>query len=325
MGRKTFAGLFGAGGLSALLGTLLVSTPVHAFSKSKASAPAVPTDTTPNPTRAVTLDTVSTQPFTLPNGSSVDLTQEMGTMLLTAVTGTSSLVPTQGSSSSSASGCDSSIELRVAVTSLEMNVSQFGLTIGYSPTGTSLGGGITGGNGNLNVSVSEIGMDFSLWECTNGQCQSLAAASADQSMIQSALNFTINFGAITTAAELVNNTPLGDTLRALLVSGVSQIAASPRIAELPWSASVKEVNASAGTFIFDQGADSRLGVNQTFVVYAGISGQGACAVYQAVAYADTTEVDPISSVAAITRSLDSSRSVEVGDVVMIEPASGSSP
>jgi hypothetical protein len=318
MNKTAFVGLFGA----SVLGTLLLSAPVHAFGKSQNTSSSPPVDTTPSPARAVVLDPVTTQPFVLPNGSSVDLTSELGTMLLTAVSGTSNLVPTQIPALGAAGSqpCDSHIELRAAVTTIEMNADQFGITIGYSPTGSSLGSGITGGNGSLNVSVSEIGMDFSLWECSNGQCQSIAAASADQSMSQSNLSFTIDFGAITTAAQLVYNTPLGDTLRAILASGVSQIAASPRIADLPWSATVKEVNAQAGTFVFDQGADSRLGVNQTFVVYAGIPGQGACAVYQAVAYAHTTEVDPVSSVASITQSLDSSRSVEVGDVVMIQPA-----
>jgi hypothetical protein len=321
MNKYSFGGLFGAG----VLFTLLVSTPVYAFSAAK-STPAQPVVTTPNPARAVTLDQVTTQPFTLPNGSSVDLTQELGTMLLTAVTNTASLVPTQSTTAttSSSSGCESTIELRASLTSVELNLTQLGVTFGYTPTVANLGGGVTGGNASLNVDVSEIGMDFSLWECSNGQCQSIAAASADQSMTNTTLNFTIDFSAITTGAQLVNDTPLGDTLRAIIAAGVNQIAASSRIADLPWSATVMEVNSSAGTFIFNQGSDSRLATHQSFVVYASVPDQGACAVYQAVAYATTTEVDPVSSVGTITQSLDSSRGVEVGDVVMIEPVSGSS-
>jgi hypothetical protein len=320
-------------GLGRLLGagvlfSLFAATPAYAFSSAQTtSAPAPPVVTTPNPARAVTLDQVTTQPFTLPNGSSVDLTQELGTMLLTAVTNTASLVPTVSDASTTAtapSGCSSYVELRASLTSVELNATQLGVTIGYTPTIGDLGGVVTGGNASLNVSVSEIGMDFSLWECSNGQCQSIAAASADQSMTDTNLNFTIDFSAITTAAQLVNDTPLGDTLQAIIAAGISQLAASPRIADLPWSATVMEVNSSAGTFIFNQGSDSRLATNQSFVVYAGIPGEGACAVYQAVAYATSTEVDPVSSVGTITQSLDSSRGVEVGDVVMIEPVSGGS-
>lgn len=304
---------FNKGWLAALV---LVSAQAHAFGKSQ-TTPTQPTVTPANPARAVVLDSVSTVPFPLPNGTTVDLTSELNTMLNTAVTGTSTLVPTVGETSSG-TGCDTHVELRAAVTTLQMNLTQLGLTVGYTPVGVSSVGAISSASGSVNVTVGEIGMDFSLWVCTNGECQSVAASSADQSSVQTTLSFSIDFGTITTGAQLVNNTALGDTLRAILTNGIAQLAASSKISTLPWSATVMAVNSSAGTFTFNQGADSLIGMNQDFVVYAAVPGEGACAVYQALAYGQTSEVDPVSSVATITQSLDSSRPVEVGDVVMVK-------
>src|SRR4051794_33998589 len=68
--------------------------------------------TTPSPARRVVLGAVGTMPFTLPNGSKVDLTADLNTLLTTAVAGTQVYFPTDGVAA--ADPCGTHLEVSAA-------------------------------------------------------------------------------------------------------------------------------------------------------------------------------------------------------------------
>lgn len=274
------------------------------------------TDSTPTPVRPVVLRPVASKPFPLPNGSVVDLSSELLNLLNTAVAQSTPFSPHDAGGAQDE--CDTRIEIRAAVTTLEMQVLQLGMTVGYTPTGVHTGG-VSHAQGKLDVNVGLVGMDFSVWKCVGTNCSAVIASHADQKMTNYSLNFQVDFSAITTAEQLIYNTPFGQVLQDILKKGIAQLANSPRVNELPWHAIVKDYAPTQGSLIFDAGMQSRIAPNQSFTVYATSDATGICNVYQAIAHVRTTQVTTVSSTAAVDQVLDG-RKPQAGDVVMIRMA-----
>ncbi|MCC7440521.1 MAG: hypothetical protein IT285_02745 [Bdellovibrionales bacterium] len=291
----------------------LVLTPSLARAKGQAK-PTEPAFTTPEPVRGVRLGTVGTRPFQLPNGSRVDLAADLETLLLTAVASTPSLAPAEASSDDP---CERRMEVRAAISTLDLNVAELGVRFGYTPSGET--STVTSVQGSLGVKIGTLAMDFSLWECERGRCTAVGASTATQATAGVELAFEIAFGEITTGPALLFNTPLGETVRKIMQKGMERLAASARIHELPWQAVVRAVNSEDGTFIFDSGARHRLKSGQTFTIYAVEDGGTSCDVFRALAHVHTVQVDTVSSVATVDRTLGS-RSPRVGDLVMVRLA-----
>ena len=266
----------------------------------------------PVPIRPAKIAAVGTLPFTLPNGSRVDLTTDLAAMINTSTTNTNVLAPTTGSQPDQ---CNSWVELRTAVSTLDLNVAQIGLKFGYSMAQgeTTV---VTGANGNVKVNIGLIAMDFAVYQCTNQGCTSVAATTANHTTTGTEVSLEIDFGQITTGPSLVNNTPLGNIIRKIMDKGMSQLAASPAVNRLGWRSKVREFDPNSGALVFDQGAQSRIALDQGFEVYAVTPSTGICDVYKAVAYAHTTQVNTISSTAQVDQMLDS-RGIKEGDIVMI--------
>jgi len=264
------------------------------------------------PVRPVILRNIGTKVFVLPNGMPADFQTDLQSMLNTVIT---SSAPFSASDPMSSVPCDTYLELRSAVTHFQLDVAELGLSVGFNPSGSL--GPISGINGRVGVKIGTLSMDFSLWQCSRGRCTSVIATSANQTTASGSLALEIDFGVIKTGPSLLINTPVGDIMRKIMAKGISDMASSPRVHELPWRAQVKEYIPSAGLFIFDAGYQSRLKVNQAFEVYAADSSAAAvCDVYKTVAYAHTSSVDAVSSVAIVDQLLDP-RGVLPGDVVMI--------
>lgn len=270
--------------------------------------------TTPNPARKVVLGTVGTIPFTLPNGSKVDLTADLATLFNTAVTGTQVYFPTDAATATDP--CGTHLEVSAAVSTLELNAVQIGVTFGYTPSGTS--SVVTGATGSVNVNIGTIAMDFSVRQCTNGGCTTIGAVSSDAVTAGVSTSFTIDLGTVTTGPSLVYNTDLGKIITGIMNDGAKKLVAAANPSLLSWSATVREVTAGS-SIIFDAGTQALLLPNQTFAVYAVTPATGVCSVYQAMANVHTTQVEPLSSTAQIDTTLDP-RGVQVGDLVVIRPA-----
>ncbi len=306
------------------LGALLCSTPTWAAGKKKPSAPPAgggcSTDpsqyTTPNPVRKVLLKPVGTKAFNMPNGSRVDLTADLDAIFITAVANSTGFSPTDASGDPNGGNdpCGTHLEVRGAITTLELNAFEAGINFGYTPSGE------TATSDSLkvksNVRVGTIAMDFSVWQCTAGVCSAVGAATSSALTAGVSLSLQIDFGSVNTSPDLVYNTPLGGILRGIMNDGLKSLSNVPRLSELTWTARVRESIPETGILIFDAGAQSRIGTNQAFTVYAPTASSGICGVFKEMARVHTTQVGTVSSTAIIDEALDN-RGVQEGDVVMV--------
>lgn len=267
-----------------------------------------------NPIRKVVVHSVGTKAFDLPNGSSMDLSADLDTMFVTALTNHSRLAPSLGSPETS---CDSHVEVRAAITTLELNIAELGIKVGYSPKG-SIPTQSSNLGGEVKVKGGTIAMDFSVWQCDQGHCYAVVAATTTHMVLGTELSFGLNLGQIKIGPNLIYNTPLGGLLRKMMEAGVKQLAASPKTSTLAWQATVVSVSPSDGSAIIDVGARELIEPNQELVVYAPVTSGGSCRVYQSIAYVRTIQVDTVSAITQVDQVL-SPRPIEVGDVVMVKP------
>jgi hypothetical protein len=269
--------------------------------------------TTPVPVRLVLLRPVSTKIFQLPNGSRIDLAADFDSLFNTAVTEAGAFAPTDSTGSGNRP-CDHHIEIRATVSTMEFNIAQFGLKFGYIPAGEL--STISNATGSLDVKVGQLAMDFSVWECVEGRCATVAANTQASSTLDLNLQFAVDFSVIHTGASFLYRTPLGAAFRKIMKKGMETLSVSPRLHELSWSAQVREVNPQNGEILFDQGSQSRIAPEEAFTVYAGAPADSACKVFKPVAYVRTSSVDTVSSFAQVDEILDP-RGIQVGDTVMV--------
>ncbi len=297
------------------VGILLHAPSVHAAG-SNTCTPSASGLSTPKPLREVVLRPVSTLPFQLPNGTRVDLSTDLNTMLGTAVTQTGIFAPTDGFSLSS-DPCAQRVEIRAAVTAMQFDTMSANVRVsfGYSPAGeTRLN--LTQLSASAGVRVGTIAMDFSVWRCVGSRCTQIAAQSANQATVGTNLSFQVDFNLIKTASDLTWNTALGSLLAKIMNKGLTALASSTRVDLLPWSASVLTYRPESGLIYLDAGSFSLLAPNQALEIDTLERSSGQCEVYKSVAYAHTTQVDLMSSEAQVDQIFDA-RGVRAGDVIMV--------
>lgn len=266
------------------------------------------------PSYRVILQPVQTKPFRLPNGVTVDLQQELNAIFNTAVTETSVFSPFEPGSDGSP--CDNWIEIRAAVSTFQMDVTKLGIRFGYTPAGSSVPGQTA--EGQVDVSFGTVAMEFSVWEHTPEGFQAVVAKSASSTTTDITGSFKLNFGTIQTGADFAHHPAVQNAIRKIMNAGLDQASKSARLSELTWKATVREVIPEAGTLIFDKGIDTRVSLNQHFVVYAVTDATGVCNVFKPVAEVSASRVDPISTQAVIVQQFDP-RGIQVGDVIMLKP------
>ncbi|HLE00702.1 MAG TPA: hypothetical protein VJB59_10615 [Bdellovibrionota bacterium] len=262
------------------------------------------------PYRKVLMTSVATKPFPLPNGTLVDLTQDLNTMAYSVTTDTHTFRP----STVVDADCAEHLELHIGVSTLELNLYELGITIGYSPTGTSA---VTSAEGEVNVRLGHLAMDFRIDQCNIKGCTQIIASTANATPVETDSSFKINFSEITTAVQLATHPTFNKLLRKIMTAGMTRLAQSPDVHHLPWRAIVRESNPSAGTLIFDAGTQDGIAANQNFAVYAVSPTTGVCDVYKTIAYIHTLRADPLSSFAIVDQVLDS-QPIETGDLVVVK-------
>ncbi|MBI2711711.1 MAG: hypothetical protein HYX41_02445 [Bdellovibrio sp.] len=299
-------------GISVLTFLLSVSAMGAAKAPPVSSCPGNPNMGTPVPVRAAVLRPVGTQIFSLPNNGQANIGSDLQVLMTSAVAESAAFAPTDPQATYP---CGEHIELRAAVSTFQLDLVNLGISIGYTPNGNM--GPVTGVSGTAAVKVGTIAMDFSIWSCNSKGCSAIGASTSNHSVASGSLSFNLNFGDISTGPSLMINSPLGKIFRAIMKDGISKLSQSARINDLPWQATVREVS-PVGSFIFDAGTQDRIGVNQTFIVYAPTDATttGVCNVFEAVATAHSVAVGTVSSTALIDSAL-SSRNVQVGDIVMV--------
>lgn len=269
----------------------------------------------PNPIRSVVLPLVASQAFDLPNGSKVDLSAELHSLLISVVSKSGQFSPLDPMASYP---YQTHLELRAAVSSFEMNIGQVGVSFGFSPSGVVSLGSVASITGQVNSTIGSIGMTFTIFECVGtGEsmvCTGKASATADHTTTGINMSVPINFGSVTTGPSFFYNTPLSGIFKAIIKDGINKLSRSPLLDQLPWFAHVRQYSSEAGSLIFDAGSLARLAPNQMFDIYAPTDGD--ILPYQRVAVVHTTAVYGTGSTAQVDQTTDS-RGILVGDVVMI--------
>jgi hypothetical protein len=288
---------------------------------------------TPEPVRKVVLTPIATQLFRLPNGSIADIQVDLQKIFSSVVTQHSNFEPLDYGSRP-IDPCAAHLELRADVTSFQLNATQVGFSLGFSPSGPL--SVLSGVSGKTHLNVGNITMDFSIFNCVQGVCSSVAASTANHRVVGGDLSLEVDFSVIKTGPSLVVNTSLGDILRKIMVQGVADLEKSRGLDELPWQARVISFNPATGVVVFDAGRRSRIGLNQYFEIYAPLdvkaepqegSDADGCDPLQVIAYAHTIGVNAASSAAVLDRIVGSrcgskssslsSDLIQRGDVVMI--------
>ena len=280
--------------------------------------PAAGGPSTPSPMRKVLVGPVGTRAFRLPNGKEMDLSADLDVMFHTAVAQTGLLAPSVPHVQ--ADLCEETLKIEAAVSTLQMEVGSAKIRVGYSPTSTESPS--IGLEGAVGVKVGVIAMDFKLMKCDAKDCTSIAAATAQQPFPAFSLEFNVNISDLKIGPELIYNTPMGAVLRGIMKDGMQRmVTQSTNLERLGWRAHVRDYDAQTGILIFDQGWESLIGENQTFTIYESIDDAIgiSCNPYRVAAYAQTTTVDPISSMAVVTE-VRGPRGIKPGDLVTIRRA-----
>lgn len=270
-----------------------------------------------HPHRPVWVKPVSTRPFQLPNGSRIDLTADLDSMLRTSMDAIN-LGPTDRAATEGIEGCDSHLEFRSAVSTLELKVAEYGVSFGYTPSGeTSTVSSITGA---ATVKVGVLAMEFQIYQCERSGCTQIAASTANHTLVDTGLEFKIDFGTISTGPSFAWHPIMSQIFKKVMDAGMQKLWSNPQFNHLPWMAIVKAVD-SDGTLIFDAGSQKRIKNNESFNVYQSGGGIGICQVYRGIAEIHSIRVDEISSTAVIDKIYpdpnDTKRGIQPGDVVMI--------
>jgi len=269
------------------------------------------------PFRDAHLATIKTIPFALPNGTVVDLTADLKS-LMEGATARSSLYRLTENPNEDA--CQSRLEIRAALTTLDMDVFGAGIKIGYTPTG-DFAPGVTPISGTARVDIGLIGMDFSVWRCLRESCAQIIAARVTNKMVDAQASMQIDFNQIKASADFVYKTPLGNTLAKMMAAGASALTTHERFDTLPWRAQVQEVipgATPAKTQVWlNAGDGEHLQPGDAFTVLAPSPNEGECGAYQVIGYIKATSLTSPVSLSAQPEWQDPSRPIRAGDVVMV--------
>jgi len=296
---------------------LLLSLTLNAYGMGKGSNTSGNNSCSPTalgPIRPVIIKPTSSRPFPLPNGSTIDMTPHLDAIATTAVMQTGVFARIDEPSETT-DPCASHLEIRSAISTLEMNLYELGIKVGYTPDNVY---GISEVNGEAKVKIGALSLDVSVWKCSASGCISLLATAVNQTAAEGDLSFTVDFGLITTGAEFVTHSSFNNLLRKMMNTAASRLASSADFNKLPWFATVREAKAGQSSFTLDAGSSSNIQLKQNLVVYQVTPTTGVCKVYKALAYAHTTQVDPVSAIATIDEIRSADANIQPGDIVMVK-------
>jgi len=302
---------------------MVFASPIHAGGK-KSETIVDPAELSP-PLRIVYVRPVDSTPFQLPNGSTVDLSADLDSMVMTELVKTGWFAPAPfeelpaNSEPSCTKDCNSHLELRAAVTTLELNTLELGIRFGYTPTEEIIPG-LTSLTGSVATKIGTLSMDFQLYRCNDDGCHALLASTANHFTAKLDLKLEIDFGDIHTGPGLIWNSSLGGALRKTMKKGLTELTDSKYANSLPWQSNIRLIDWNTGTVVLDKGTQDQLSLGQDLIIYSQLSpDDNACQPYRAIAKVTVIETNPISSTAIISEQI-APEEIRIGDLALINPA-----
>ncbi len=276
----------------------------------------VPLFHAPDPRRIVFVPPIEAGMLLLPGNVVADISIDVRDMLLAAISTKTHFDPSDTIVEYEAG---KHLELRASITDFSLSNDQMGLHLTMRPLGSlSQLVNFSTLTGSVKITIGQIMMAFSLWECVNGSCVSTVASRASSHSLGSQLNFDVNFGMIQTGADFVHKTVLGNVLTKIMDRGMVALAADAIPLALPWQASLQSYDEVTGIVVFDAGNRAEIRVGDMFEIYRknnDIACQKGC-ILELLALFHVLSVQMESSIGRLD-SLYSTKKPAPGDRVFI--------
>ncbi|OFZ81517.1 MAG: hypothetical protein A2583_03995 [Bdellovibrionales bacterium RIFOXYD1_FULL_53_11] len=302
------------------IGVLLIeATSVEAAGRKKPAGPS-----TPMPIRYVVLDEIGTTPFYMPNGKDekASFGADLKLLLKDAVKDTGVLSVTDSSSSKI---CEKYLMLTAGVSIFELKIASVGITVGYSHSSDANKWALSKLEGELDVEIGNILMDFGIWECTGpGVCQQIVNSDSSHLLANVNLSVKINFSELEIGPDFIWKSEIGNIIKKVMEKGIMRMAGSDRFTKVPWRAYImQDFDPNWPGFAYmNAGAQQGVRMNQMFEVLTVTPSEGECAAYRVAAYGHTRMVNAVSSVLAVEPSCAAgAATIKKGDIVMVHDVS----
>lgn len=305
----------------ATLGALtltLFSLDSLAFGGKKQTPPSTePVAMQAKPFRFVNLAHVTTPAFFFPNGVRADFNADLDQLIDTQIN-SSKYFRTQLATPENAPR----LIITGGITTLEMDVLQLNLKIGWNPSGPIAIGIPPVVNGEVDVKLSALSMDFKIYDRISGQ--TYLASYTDQTLSQVSFTTKVNLSNIQGSLDVLYKTKVADAIRKATSDIMNNMEKNKNFDYLPWEAKIVGVDRENGRVVFNAG--NRMGVmnDNVFSLYSFCSAEqqqsGCFERFLSDVKVKTAGVQTAEAVAFTSK--DTVQSVAVGDRVFVKKLAG---
>lgn len=305
--------------------TFLLALPqeASAFGKKQPVEPPVETKPAPPPVavqaipfRYVNLAHVTTPAFFLPNGVRADFNADLDTILSTAIN-SSRYIRTQENTENS----QSRLIITGGITNLELDILQLNMKIGWNKGGALPIGNIAGVQGEVDLKLSSLSVDFKIYDRQTGKVYS--AAYTNEKLSKLSMNVHVNLDNIVASVDLLYKTALAETIRKATVDVMTAIENNKNFTYVPWETRVLGINRDRNTLVFEAGMADGVRVNEIYSIYSGCTAaesntHDGC-FERFLADVKVTNTGVLSAEAAPFSANDSLTQIWAGDKVYVKP------
>lgn len=244
-----------------ILAFTLWSTDSLAMGKKKQDPANEPVALQAKPFRYVNLAHVTTPTFFFPNGIRADFNADLDQLIDTQIN-SSKYFRTQLATPETAPR----LIITGGITTLEMDVLQLNLKIGWNPSGPIAIGIPPVVNGEVDVRLSALSMDFKIYDRITGQ--TYLASYTDQTLSNIKFTTKVNLSNIQGSLDVLYKTRVADAIRTATDDIMKNMERSKNFDLLPWEAKIAGTDKEKGKVIINVGSRAGVLQNQVYSVYS---------------------------------------------------------
>ena len=254
--------------LKTLIGIMvfLISLNAQAVGKKRTQPPVI-TDTQAYPARVIALGKFIDTPFLLPDGKTkVDVGILLPELVMTTLFKTTAKLKPSGIFSDE-SQIQERFVLRGGITSFEAENTSLNIKIGYKPgTGDLAQGKLTGVEGAVNLTVSSLGIDFSIYDKVSKQI--VAVGRGDGLGTGFKTNVQVDFSQVQSGADFMFKTKMADLFMNAAKNAIQDMVSNTRTNFLMfWETEVVSLDSSTKSIWLNVGQVDEIAFANTFTVY----------------------------------------------------------
>lgn len=268
------------------------------------------------PFRHAELTHVTVPAFYLPNGTRADFNADLDTIFATTINTSRHLRTREGGI-----GQPSRVVIVGGVTSLEIDVLQFGVKIGWNRSGPIPVSGIADFNGEVDMRISNLTMDFRIYDRVTGNVY--VADYTNESLSNLKLQFKVNLANIVGNVDLLYKTKVAEALRQGMTDILAKMESNSNFHLIPWEAGITGVNQDSRLVAFNAGDVQGVRVGDLYTLYSHCEANDANCFERYLADVRVTRVGPQSAEAVAHTDSDSVANAYLGDKVYVKRISAS--